>query len=193
MRGSRRFVRFVWALIAATGLVTVGAVAAWTVAMAQHQHAPSMEGMQKPDWLVKLTPAARTEAIQRQLRGFETTMAEVAYRYTEMYWGGILGHSLQPGRIYDELAAVAGELRQTDLEELAPRSDVAVLVSAESRWGMEFAGPLPGAAKAWMGDPQSYERILAAFYRGLFDEDHRRRRDGSDGASARAAASSAAR
>src|SRR5437016_14462517 len=92
MRGSRRIVRFVWALLAATGLVTVGAVAAWTVAMAQHQHAPSMEGMQKPDWLVKLAPAARTEAIQRQLRGFETTMAEVAYRYTEMYWGGIDGN-----------------------------------------------------------------------------------------------------
>ena len=34
---------------------------------------------------------------------------------------------------------------------------------------MEFVGPLQGAAKAWMGDPQSYERILAAFYRGLFD------------------------
>jgi beta-galactosidase len=87
----------------------------------------------------------------------------------EMYWGGILGHSLQPGRIYEELAAVAGELRDTDLEELAPVSDVAVLVSAESRWAMEFCGPLAGPAKAWMGDPQSYERILAAFYRGLFD------------------------
>ena len=34
---------------------------------------------------------------------------------------------------------------------------------------MEFVGPLAGPAKAWMGDPQSYERILAAFYRGLFD------------------------
>src|SRR6266702_2471847 len=66
MRGSRRFVRFVWALIAATGLVTVGAVAAWMGAMAQHQHAPSMEGMQKPDWLGKLVPAARREAIQKK-------------------------------------------------------------------------------------------------------------------------------
>jgi beta-galactosidase GanA len=46
---------------------------------------------------------------------------------------------------------------------------VAVLVSAESRWAMEFVGPLQGAVKAWMGDPQSYERLLAAFYRGLFD------------------------
>jgi beta-galactosidase len=89
----------------------------------------------------------------------------------EMYWGGILGHSLQPGRIYEELAAVAGELKRAEdtLEGLRPSSDVGVLVSAESRWAMEFAGPLQGAAKAWMGDPQSYERILAAFYRGLFD------------------------
>src|SRR5436309_1961636 len=110
MRGSRRFVRFVWALIAATGLVTVGAVAAWTVAMAQHQHAPSMEGMLKPDWLVKLAPAARTEAIQRQLRGFETTMAEVAYRYTEMYWGGIDGRGARPER--EGAAAPRGVVRR---------------------------------------------------------------------------------
>jgi beta-galactosidase len=30
-------------------------------------------------------------------------------------------------------------------------------------------GPLPGPTLSWMGDKQSYERILAAFYRGLFD------------------------
>jgi beta-galactosidase len=89
----------------------------------------------------------------------------------EMYWGGILGHSLQPGRIYAELAAVAGELKRVGpaLDDLRPRADVAVLVSAESRWAMEFVGPLRGLTPAWMGDPQSYERILAAFYRGLFD------------------------
>ena len=92
MRGSQRFIRFLMALLVATALVTIGAVAAWTVAMAQHQHVPSMQGMEKPNWLAKLAPAARTEAIQRQLRGFETTMAEVAYRYTEMYWGGIDGN-----------------------------------------------------------------------------------------------------
>ena len=89
----------------------------------------------------------------------------------EMYWGGILGHSLEPGRIYDELSAVAGELQRAGaaLDGLRPRSEVAVLVSAESRWAMEFVGPLPGPTPAWMGDKQSYERILAAFYRGLFD------------------------
>jgi beta-galactosidase len=61
------------------------------------------------------------------------------------------------------------QARRPDLDEPAPAADVAVLVSAESRWAMEFVGPLPGRTPAWMGDPQSYERILAAFYRGLFD------------------------
>jgi beta-galactosidase len=34
---------------------------------------------------------------------------------------------------------------------------------------MEFMGPLPAPTLSWNGDKQSYERILAAFYRGLFD------------------------
>ena len=91
MRGSG-LIRFMVVLLAAAGLVTLGALAAWTVATAQHQHASSTQATEKPTWLVKLSPAARTEAIQRQLRGFETTMAEVAYRYTEMYWGGVDGN-----------------------------------------------------------------------------------------------------
>ena len=62
-----------------------------------------MQGMEKPDWLVKLGPAARTGAIQRQLRGFETTMAEVAYRYTEMYWGGIDGNWEYAAHMHEEL------------------------------------------------------------------------------------------
>ncbi len=66
----------------------------------------------------------------------------------EMYWGGILGHSLQTGRVYEELATVAGELKRAApaLEGLQARSDVAVLVSAESRWAMEFVGPLQTVA-----------------------------------------------
>jgi hypothetical protein len=83
------------ALVIALGAVVVlatGAVAAWTVATAQmHQHQHGAEPA-KSGWLVKLAPDARPEAIQRQLRGFETTMAEVSYRYGEMYWGGIDGN-----------------------------------------------------------------------------------------------------
>src|SRR5262249_58074190 len=75
--------------LAALALFGAGAMAAWRVATAQtHQHQHGAEPA-AGGWLVKLSPDARTEAIQRQLRGFETTMAEVAYRYTEMYWGGV--------------------------------------------------------------------------------------------------------
>ena len=49
------------------------------------------------------------------------------------------------------------------------RSDVGVLVSAESRWAMEFMAPLSAPGAGWFGDKNSYERILAAFYRGLLD------------------------
>jgi hypothetical protein len=103
MSGLRHHIRFAMVILAATGLVTLGAVTAWTAAMAQQQHTASMQGMEKPDWLVKLAPAVRTEAIQRQLRGFETTMAEVAYRYTEMYWGGMDGNWEYAMHMHEEL------------------------------------------------------------------------------------------
>ena len=88
----------------------------------------------------------------------------------ETYWGGILPHSLEPGRIYQELADAGTEVLglQELLADASAVSDVAVLVSAESRWAMQFMGPLRAGAR-WLGDPQSYERIVAAFYRGLFD------------------------
>ena len=89
------------AVLAAAALLAVGAVAAWTVATAQtHQH-PAEPA--KGAWLVNLAPDARTEAIQRQLRGFETTMAEVSYRYAEMYWGGVDGNWGYAEHMYGEL------------------------------------------------------------------------------------------
>jgi hypothetical protein len=89
------------AALAAAALLAGGAVAAWTVATAQtHQHGAEPA---KGGWLVSLAPDARTEAIQRQLRGFETTMAEVAYRYGEMYWGGVDGNWGYAEHMYEEL------------------------------------------------------------------------------------------
>jgi hypothetical protein len=75
----------------AAALVALGA-AGWEVVRAQtHSHTPSPSA-DKGGWLTRLGPDARVAAIERQLRGFETTMAEVAYRYTEMYFGGIDGN-----------------------------------------------------------------------------------------------------
>jgi beta-galactosidase len=89
----------------------------------------------------------------------------------ETYWSGILGHSLEPGRTYEELCGVAHELATAadSLTGLRPISDVGILVSPESRWAFEFSAPFQGPVPSWTGDPQAYERVVAAFYRGLFD------------------------
>jgi hypothetical protein len=85
-----RRTRSVLAIAGAAVLLGLGATAGWEAARAQsHVHMPEMD---KTGWLVRLAPDKRTAAIERQLRGFETTMAEVAYRYTEMYWGGVDGN-----------------------------------------------------------------------------------------------------
>jgi hypothetical protein len=75
--------RSTWRLLVGTLLVVVGFLAGWGVAVAQSS---------KTGWLLQLGPEARMEAIQRQFRGFETTMTEVAYRYNEMYLGGMEGN-----------------------------------------------------------------------------------------------------
>ena len=96
--------RPILAALATAALVAAAAVAAWTAATAQtqqqHHHGAPPE---KAGWLVKLAPDGRSEAIQRQLRGFETTMAEVAYRYGEMYWGGVDGNWGYALHMHEEL------------------------------------------------------------------------------------------
>lgn len=89
MNGSKILRRRLYIFLAAAGLVTLGAVVSWTAALAQHQHEKMPEADDGSAWLVRLSPDARTKAIERQLRGWETTMAEVSYRYSEMYWGGV--------------------------------------------------------------------------------------------------------
>jgi hypothetical protein len=91
------------AILAAGGLVSLGAVVAWTAALAQHQHPPTQASEDSSGWLARLGPEARTDAIERQLRGWETTMAEVSYRYGEMYWGGVDGNWGYAAHMAEEL------------------------------------------------------------------------------------------
>ncbi|MEX2220859.1 MAG: hypothetical protein WEG40_03600 [Candidatus Rokuibacteriota bacterium] len=77
----------------AAALLGLGAAAGWEAVRAQdhrHSHSPGM--MDKGGWYLRLAPDARVAAIERQLRGFETAMAEVTYRYTEMYFGALDGN-----------------------------------------------------------------------------------------------------
>nr|WP_211116532.1 beta-galactosidase [Glycomyces buryatensis] len=86
----------------------------------------------------------------------------------ETYWGGILPHSLVPGRVYSELSELGAELRQlgTALDGYEPDCDVAVLWSNPSRYAMQFMPPLSDEGKS---DDESYEHIVSAFHRGVID------------------------
>ena len=88
---------------------------------------------------------------------------------TETYWGGILPHSLQPGRVYHELAGVGADLLAIGdaLDGFEPDADVAILWSNDSRFALEFFPPLstPDGAP----DRASYQRIVDAFHRGVVD------------------------
>jgi len=92
-RLDNRIRSFLVVTVAAT-VVGLGAAAGWEAVRAQgHSHSQTQSHAADPGgWYKRLSPDARAAAIERQLRGFETTMAEVAYRYTEMYFGGIDGN-----------------------------------------------------------------------------------------------------
>lgn len=88
---------------------------------------------------------------------------------TETYWGGILPHSLQPGRVYRELAEVGAGLAAIGdlLDGYEPDADIALLWSNDSRFALEFFPTFPTGT----GEPDraSYTRIFDAYHRGVID------------------------
>lgn len=86
----------------------------------------------------------------------------------ETYWGGVLGHSLQPGRTFGEVERIGREFAAAGdaVTDLRPDVDVTFLYSTESRWALQFqpALALPGTPDA---DPGTYERVFGAFYRAF--------------------------
>ncbi|MDQ1540599.1 MAG: beta-galactosidase [Actinomycetota bacterium] len=91
----------------------------------------------------------------------------------ETYWGGVLGHSRTPSRVYAEVAAIGAEFAAagSELNDLRPDADVAFVHSLDSRWAMEFTPPLPskGSGHGGDGDPSSYDEIFDAYYRAFFN------------------------
>ncbi|MDR7185006.1 beta-galactosidase [Microbacterium trichothecenolyticum] len=88
---------------------------------------------------------------------------------TETYWGGILPHSLEPGRVYRELAGVGADLAAIGdlLDGFEPDADVAILWSNDSRFALEFFPTFP--TETGQPDRTSYTRIFDAYYRGVID------------------------
>ncbi|WP_285115499.1 beta-galactosidase [Leifsonia sp. fls2-241-R2A-40a] len=89
----------------------------------------------------------------------------------ETYWGGVIGHDLEPGRIYREVAELGQELRKLApaLEGAVPDADVALLYSRDSLQALEFDPMLlvPGTAQP---DVHSYHRVFMRMYDAAVDE-----------------------
>jgi beta-galactosidase len=86
---------------------------------------------------------------------------------TETYWGGVLPHTNQPGRIYEEIAGLGAELARAgaDVTRLVPEADIGILYSTDSKGAMAGQPPL-GLSEP---DPRAYERIVDGWYRSAFD------------------------
>ena len=58
----------------------------------------------------------------------------------ETYWKGLLGHDLEPNRVYEEAARIGAELRRLgpQLAGMMPRNRVAILHSVDSHHGLQF-------------------------------------------------------
>ncbi len=78
----------------------------------------------------------------------------------ETYWKGVLGHDLEPGRVYAEAARTGADLRRVgpELAGLRTENRAAILYSLDSRLGLSF---MPFDAKV------DYMTILAQMYKAL--------------------------
>ena len=87
---------------------------------------------------------------------------------TETYWGGVLPHSLEPGRVYEQIAALGAEFAAAGdrVTELTPHHDVAILFSNRSKWAME---EFPNLSDDGRPERRSFQTVFDAFARGAFD------------------------
>lgn len=81
----------------------------------------------------------------------------------ENHWGGILPHSLKPGRTYEAFKETAQSLDAiSKLGKLQPAAEVALILSTASRWAFEYQGPL--RSPNGLVDPASYDKTTQAVY-----------------------------
>ena len=80
----------------------------------------------------------------------------------ETYWKGVLGHDLEPGRVYGEVTRIAQELRKfgPELANLRKKNRVAILYSLDSWQGLNF---MP------FDEQVDYMTVLNQLYRTLYN------------------------
>jgi len=86
----------------------------------------------------------------------------------ETYWGGVLPHSQQPGRVYRELAQLGAEFGTAGsrVARLTPDADVAILFDTDSKWAQ---AEHPSLNRAGEPDRRAFQTVRDAFVRGVFD------------------------
>jgi len=88
----------------------------------------------------------------------------------ETYWGGVIGHSLEKGRIGSEFQAIATELREHNdlLTDLKPEANVGILYHEDSKYALSY---MPALSKPGTNTPDrlTYERIFDNIYRAFFN------------------------
>ncbi|MFF3493334.1 beta-galactosidase [Streptomyces sp. NPDC002795] len=86
----------------------------------------------------------------------------------EVHWGGVLGHDLRPGRVYEEIAGIGRQfaLAAPWLADAVPEATVGLLYAHDSEWMTAFEPPLAGPGG---GDRASYAHVVGAFGRGALD------------------------
>lgn len=96
----------------------------------------------------------------------------------ETYWGGVLPHSQEPGRVYEQIAALGADFAAAGdrVTQLRPDADVSILFSNESKWALEeypaLSDPTQGtdaARGAPVANRRSFQTVFDAFARGAFD------------------------
>ena len=87
---------------------------------------------------------------------------------TETYWGGVIPHSLEPGRVYAQIAELGAEIAQAGdaVVGLVPDAHVGIVFSNPSKWA---ASEFPALGGAGGPDRRSFQGIVDAFYRGAFE------------------------
>ncbi|MGW8949535.1 beta-galactosidase [Streptomyces sp. NPDC055709] len=155
-----------------------------------HQAADRARGSKQAPFLITETNAATIGESHTNYPGYDGQLRQVAWALVsrgarlveywhwhtlhyghETYWGGLLGHSLEPGRLYGQARTIAGEFAAAGdvLRGLEPDADVTFVRSPESDWACQYQPPLSLPGTYDRPDARSYTRIFGAFYKGFFD------------------------
>jgi len=90
----------------------------------------------------------------------------------ETYWKGLLGHDLEPNRVYEEATRIGAEIKRLgpQLAGMMPKNRVAVLHSIDSHWGLQFM-PIGETGRDERGrEKANYASVEDQLHRALYDQ-----------------------